>query len=122
MPAFAPVDKPLLLVAAALLVGGKLVRVGWAVGEVGRVVGKDVVVVEKSERSACWYSTRIGCAHMVSGPVTAVVPRLESATRSTSSVGPEAGGYVLRQPSKSKESVSREPIVVEEVKLLSGLD
>ena len=98
MPAFASVDNPLLLimvgigdaVVVLLLIGGEPVLDGWAVGEVDRVVEKDVV--EKSERSVYWYSTQIGCAHIVSGPITAVVPRLESPTRSSSTVAPDASG------------------------------
>jgi hypothetical protein len=66
IPAFAPVDNPLLLgigdavvvgvvvvveVLEVLLIGGGLMLECWAGDEVGWVVEEDVV--EKSERSVC---------------------------------------------------------------------
>jgi hypothetical protein len=75
MPALGPGERPAVFMitievgdeVAAAVVGG-LVLEGEAVGEVFRLV--DVPVVGKS----CWrYSTHIGCAHMVRGPVTVVV-------------------------------------------------
>lgn len=108
MPAFAPVERPVLAmvpdvgedvagVAVGLLVlGGD--AMGDAVGEVLELA--EVLMVGKS----CWrYSTHIGCAHIESGPVTVVILGAVLFARAATAVEPEAIGYELIQPSKMTE-------------------
>jgi hypothetical protein len=98
MPAFAPVESPLLegfvsdpvleeLVGA--LMAEDAVLDGWA-------VVKELVplreLVEYRERSCCLYSMYMGCAHMVTGPVMVVVVKSAWPTRSSTAVEPLASG------------------------------
>jgi hypothetical protein len=104
IPAFAPAFKPLFVVASevsdevgekvAATVVGVLALEGEAVGE---VLGLEEELV--AGRS-CWrYSTHIGCAHIVSGPVTVVMLGALLFARAWTAVEPEAMGYELIHPS-----------------------
>jgi hypothetical protein len=104
IPAFAPALKPLFVVASevsdkvgeevAATVVGVLVREGEAIGEV-LGLGEELVAGR-----SCWrYSTHIGCAHIVSGPVTVVILGAVLLARAWTAVEPEAIGYELMQPS-----------------------
>jgi hypothetical protein len=100
MPAFAPVDRPVFVIVAGIGddVGVAVVVVemleGEAVGEILEL--EEVLVVGRS----CWrYSTHIGCAHIVSGPVTVVTLGAVLLARAWTAVEPEAIGYELMHPS-----------------------
>jgi hypothetical protein len=104
IPAFAPALKPLFVVACevsgevgeevAAPVVGVLVREGEAVAEALRLEEELV-----AGRSCLRYSTHIGCAHIVSGPVTVVILGAVLLARAWTAVEPEAIGYELMHPS-----------------------
>lgn len=76
IPAFAPVDRPLLgeelgvAETVGLEVGCVLVLDGWAIVV---VLELELVLVVNSVRSFCWNSIVIGCPHIIICPVTVVV-------------------------------------------------
>jgi hypothetical protein len=100
IPANTPVDRLVCVIAVevddevAVAVVGVLVREGEAVGEVFELEG-----VLVAGRSCWWYSTHIGCAHIVSGPVTIVVLGAVLLARACTAVEPEAFGKELMHPS-----------------------
>ena len=81
IPAFAPVDRPLLgeelgvAETVGLEVGCVLVLDGWAVVVVLKL---ELVLVVNNVRSFCWNSILVGCPHIMIGPVTVVIFKFAS--------------------------------------------
>lgn len=89
IPAFAPVDKPLLgeelgvAETIGLEVGCVLVLDGWPVVV---VLELELVLVVNSVRSFCWNSVLIGCPQTMIGPVTVVIFKFASLRAGTTAL------------------------------------
>lgn len=113
MPAFAPGERPVLLldlsgldddddddVAFAVAVGITGMDIVDGPAPVELIVAADVV---NSDMSFCSYATVIACAHMVKFPLMVVEPRSVFPDLARTAVAGLEAGYELTQPAKMAE-------------------